>query len=305
MTNRKRLPPGLRSRTQASGKTYHYLKTASGVKETPLGPDLGTALQYWRDHALDRYLGERNVSSVLVLIEAFITAEIPIRMMSEVPFLQRQARALAAFFLDMGTTGLTAPFPSAEAYFAYRGPRYAIRAGAEIRLFIHIWGWAQRLSLMKARAPCPWSSGLVWDWVRQHVLCELADALRQFASAASLPAQAPSPQDGIAASNYLASEKLEESSIPDSRSGSHAPRTIADQHEIDAFLARAARQFAADGRPDLAREVRRLSRAEVRKVIDLMPGSAGTLQTGAELILGTSRAARLEVMRLATKAKRR
>ncbi|CAB3801829.1 hypothetical protein LMG28614_05503 [Paraburkholderia ultramafica] len=313
MTAKKHLPPGLRARRQASGKVYYYLKNPKVTKEQPLGSDREAALLYWRDHVLAQYLGKRSVSRALAVIEAFKKAEIPISEKHLSLALQRQTDALTAFFAAFDNPELTTPFPTVEAYFDYRGPRYGIRAGAEIRLFIHVWGWAQRVALISAKQVCPWDSNRVRDRLREDVLRELGDALHFFASNGDSLSPAPPaeyvrpPPSLFQAEGPVPNQSAQETSrglrVLGAQTDGPTLSALASQSDLHAFLGRAAKQFTADGRRDLAREVRRLPVDRARTLLKIARESVVTPRSESQLVLGTNRAPQLKALKLARAAK--
>lgn len=302
----KELPPGLRARRQSSGALYFYLKTVATRKELPLGRDREAALNAWRDHMLTQFLDGCTPVYILTILESFRLAEIPLRNPQLRPTLHRQIAALENFFNLAGNPALISPWPNIDEYYRFRGSRFEIRAGAEVRLFVHIWGWAQRLSLVRKELVCRWSSDPVRARTRQDVLREVGAALLCIACHNGLTSPEDSP------STKQLAPCVQSHGDPTAGSTTHAALSsmpvyttqtgIATHASIDdivaqVFLRHAADQLTSDGRRDLAREVQQLPLNELQTVLRLAREPIGDLQDGGTLVLGTRRSVRLGALK--------
>lgn len=307
------LPPGLRARRQSSGAIYFYLKTEPTQKELPLGEDREAALREWHSHRLRPYLDGCVPVSVLTLLESFRLAEIPLRSPKSRPTLLRQTAALENFFKLAGSPALIAPWPDTNAYYRFRGSRFEIRAGAELRLFIHVWGWARRLSLVGNEHVCRWTPDPVAVRIRRDVLREVADALLAIASRVGLPLH-DSPPSG---DQFASKAHSHGRAIGSSRIAARFPLLVSTTQteiidhasivgiEASTFLRDAAKQLAADGRQDLAREVRRLSSSELQEVLKLVYESTGDMPSGGRMVLGMQRSIQLDAIKRTRRTKAR
>ncbi|WP_162600688.1 hypothetical protein [Paraburkholderia sp. C35] len=266
------LPPGLRARRTLAGNVYYYLKTDL-QKEVPLGQDRGKAFARWRAHTLERYVAAQQIASPVALLRCFLICEIPLREPHARPALRRQVAALEAYFSLCGCNTLTG-LPEPGLYLAHRGPNYLIRAGAEIRLFIHIWTWAKRhVTNLPA---CPWTSTIVGRLSQDARMTDLADALRLHGRSA-----------------FLAGQKVPASQSQQEMADSHAK--YLDDGTLTSFARRVADQLARDGRPDLARALSRLDIVAIRTILEAGEGEHS--RSPGNLILGTSRRKRLQELR--------
>ncbi|WP_233874455.1 phage integrase Arm DNA-binding domain-containing protein [Paraburkholderia adhaesiva] len=257
------LPPGMRARTTSSGNTSYYLKHPDTNREMPLGDDKSKALQTWQLSRLARFLQQHPVTNLVTLIDCFVECEIPVRKPGDRPALLRQSNTLRQYFVAIGSTYPENSPPDQDAYLEYHGPARRLRAGAEIYLFCHIWRWAQRADVLPAGRPCPWHSGDVIAALKGDIQDELIEAIRQLR----------------ALDHPLSSSDAQH----DRR------QSVAYQHQL-------ASQLIADGRRDMARHLRSLTKIEfdalLARVTDSPPAGP---ESG--LILGTCRAIRLKVFR--------
>jgi hypothetical protein len=299
------LPPGLRARRQSSGTTYFYLKTDLTPKELPLGKNRETALDSWRTYKLKSCLNGDLPSSVFTLLEIFRLAEIPIRVPKSRPTLLRQVASLEDFFRLSGNPTLIDSWPDAEAYYRFRGSRFEIRAGAELRLLIHVWRWAQKLSLVTNEHVCPWTSDTVKVHIRQNVLRELADALLAIAPKIGLLSHYDTSARDHFATNAHSHERASSSagiavgfgfSTSTNQIQSNGPNSH-NGIKSSTLLRDAAEQLTKDGRRDLAREVRRLSSAELEEVLTLVCESTESMPGDARLLLGMGQSTQLAAVK--------
>ena len=314
--SKRDLPLGLRQRKQNSGKVHFYLKTAAMQKESPLGPHLEAALVAWRNHMLELYPVNREATRILTVLGTFRLVEIPIRDTRSRPALQKQISALENFFMKYNNPELTAMWPATEAYFDFRGHSHELRAGAEIRCLIHVWGWAQKLSLIAPNQACPWVGKVVGDRVRLAVRRELCDALLNIAggddfllhaqpAADERPAPALPPH--LVPVHHPAADLTRHTRFATQTHAGVDPVDISfNEAEATSFLRLAAERLTWDGRPDLAREARRLHWTELQAILSISRTSATSLPSGAKLVLRTQRSARLtELRRVRTTRARR
>lgn len=302
------LPPGLRARRQASGNVYFYLKIGTMKKELPLGADPVAALTEWRVHTLKRCLSGGPVTRICALLDTFRLAEIPTRNPRMRLALDRQLAALEKFFAQHGNPELTAELPLLETYFGYRGPRFELRACAEIRLVAHIWGWGHRLSVINGHLKCPWTSNSVQARIRVGVNREIGEALLSIAcreEASSLSKQIRGEMQ-ISPTLEQAREKIESIILLPGVRETQSPLTpvqaLTDETAAKTFLHEAAKQLKMDGRVDLAREVQRLPASQLQTVLWLALLKAPPKAHEAKLMLGARRSARLLELRATMKA---
>jgi hypothetical protein len=267
------LPPGLRARRTRAGNVFYYLKTDS-PKETPLGMDRHKALEIWRAHALERYMymPAQGIASPVSLLQCFLDCEVPVRELRTRPMLVRQIKALEAYFLQHPPDAL-ATLPDASLYLAHRGASYELRAGAEVRLFIHIWSWARHH--FAGLPDCPWTSNEVGRMTEDTRLAELADAFRFYVPDAVRAEMAFSPGQLL--------RTLDD------------PGKRLDDNALICLSRRVARQLVLDGRGDLGRAMLRLDIASIRTAVSMEPDRHCLGQ--ARLILGTCRRERLQTLR--------
>lgn len=284
-------------------------------KELALGPDREEAAAVWRTHTLEQYLAGCGAIRILHLLEGFRLVEIPLRDLKLRPAIYRQLATLENFFTQFGNPELTSPWPDVEAYFEFRGTRAEIRAGACIRLCVHVWNWAQQHSIVEADLKCPWTSRVVTERNRKSVLLDLGEALLHVACDAGILTQSHPARDEQKTTGLLSgSDQLPrptenvnslESASPEARIYAViAAVPAANDLEIEAFRRHAAKQLTCDGRADLARELRRLSANELQMVLNMALQAAGGTSP-ATLILGTRRALRLGAQRRILLAKKR
>ncbi|MGF6758932.1 hypothetical protein P3T16_006360 [Paraburkholderia sp. GAS42] len=267
------LPPGLRVRKSTAGKTFYYLKTSS-PQEVPLGRDRDKALHNWRAYQLGLYHQNQSIMSPVSLLQCFRTCEIPLRQDVARPALIRQVTALERYFVDCDYVDLTG-LPDASRYLAHRGTHHSLRAGAEIRLFIHIWTWGHKHSLID-RPDCPWKSDDVRALMDQIRGRELGDALRFYGSNREIPQRAGGQSD-----QYDSTQN---------RTGGPA-----DGQDVASLISYAARRLVRDGRPDLARALTQLTIDQTPLVLEAIQHPRDSCPT--ELILGTDRREKLRALK--------
>ncbi|RQH05003.1 hypothetical protein [Paraburkholderia dinghuensis] len=260
---KRQLPPGLRARTTSSGNTSYYLKPPGTNREMPLGQDQPKALQKWQQSRLERFLQQHPVTNLVTLIDCFVECAIPVRKPEERPALLRQSNALRQYFVVVGN----APpenLPSGQnAYLEYHGPTRRLRAGAEVYLFCHIWRWAQRAAVLPAERPCPWHSGELVARVQRDIWDELTETIRQL--------------------------RALDQQLPSFEAQQDRAQPAEHQHQLASLL-------IADGRRDIARHLRSLTKIEFATLLSRVEGSP-TVAPKSDLILGTRRAIRLKALR--------
>jgi hypothetical protein len=222
--------------------------------------------------------------SPATLLQCFRICEIPLRETDARPALIRQVAILERYFIDCAYNDVTR-LPDASVYLAHRGTRHSLRGSAEIRLFIHVWAWGNKHSLI-ARPDCPWKSDIVLALINQVRMRELEDALRFYANNSDIP-----DRTRVSNSAYDLSQR---------QTGS-----FADNPNSISLIANAARQLTRDDRPDLARSLAQLTIEQTRSVLEAIRHPRGSPST--ELILGTCRRQKLEALKgkLADKKRRR
>ncbi|MEX3952802.1 hypothetical protein AB4Y40_34235 [Paraburkholderia sp. EG287B] len=263
-------PPGLRPRKSKSGQIYYYLKIDPALREVPLGKNLQAALAAWQQYRIARHMRESQLSGILKIIGCFRLAEIPVRDGESQIILLKQVGALEDYFLKQGNPGLSSPMPDSRAYLEYRGANFRLRAGGEVRLFVHIWSWAARHSLVVG--PCPWTSDPVTDNIRKDTQREIGDALRYYASYHTTAVAA----------------------IPQCIAGTPGGAPVISDNDALEWVRAIAKMLQDDGRKDLARAVRKLTARELRALL------ATSHEAGAgsgQLVLGTQRSVQLTAQR--------
>lgn len=262
----RHLPPGLRARTSKTGVTRYYLKIPNEDREIALGADQRLALNQWQHYRLTCFVQAHSVDNLVRLIDCFMHCSVPTREQRARLSLLRQSDTLRQYFLDIGNPKIVDSLPSCEAYLQSQGSGRRHRAGAEVYLFIHIWHWAQAVSLLPAKLACPWRSQTVVT-ARQHdIHRELMDAIHVLRTASAI----------------------------ESNDRSNHPR---HPRQIEAARQEIAAQLVSDGRGDLARHLRSLDSSALEGILspDVATPSAGP---ASRLVLSTKRTERLRALRL-------
>jgi hypothetical protein len=288
------LPHGMRLRRSSSGKTYYYLKTESSKGEIGLGANLTEALALWREHQLALIRKDSHTLNVTGLLNLFASCEIPTREQRLRARLHLQTRTLTQFFKDMGDPALHEPLPNEHQYQRWRGPRYCFRAGGEIRLFIHVWGWASRRSLV-GEDRCPWGSTSVQQAYEDALLRELGEVLvyysaHGFSTPEAVPIRPPDivptqHPDVITTDTTHADKRDALPNLPDIL-------TCSSDGELELLRRYSVRHLRQDGRPDLAAALHNLTLIQVR--VALAYKSDPKDRTPVHLTLGTDRVAKLK-----------
>ncbi|VVD33791.1 conserved protein of unknown function [Paraburkholderia dioscoreae] len=278
-------------------------------KELPLGPDRDTALVVWRQHALKCHLPSGPVARICALLDVFGCVEIPTRDRRRRPALEKQLAALGAFFVRCGNPGLTTEWPTVETYLDFRGPHCELRACAEVRLVVHIWGWAHRLSLIDGHLTCPWTSASAQARTRLGIDREIGEALLAVANCASTSSPSICVSEGLPASLTGEQESWVTRQVACSPSDrqtqiTRIPAQTLTEQTAQAFLRKAVKQLKIDGRLDLAHEAQRLSTSDLQVVLSLALEGAAPMHD-AKLVLGTGRSARLDELRAIRNTRRK
>ncbi len=302
------LPKGMRLRKSGSGRSYYYLRVEVLQTEIHLGADLRQALAKWREYQLALVRHRSQTLKVTDLLDLFTSCEVPAREPRLRPRLRLQINILSQFFRGMGNPAPGGSLPNEREYQAWRGPTKCFRAGGEIRLFIHVWGWASTHSLIQA-VDCPWASASVQLAYQGALLKELGDVLAYYSAhpsplAGSLPAE-PVVCGEMSQSNRISQGQQTASGHPDEgevgKSGAANGNALPDLYyeyvlcndaELESLRRRSVKSLRLDGRPDLAKALADLTLAQVRVALS-SAYSASQSAPSSHLILGTGSAEKL------------
>ncbi|MFM0375767.1 hypothetical protein PQQ72_01930 [Paraburkholderia strydomiana] len=233
-------PSGMRSRRGRDNTRTFYLIQPDGTR-LMLGQDFRLACQRWVDVQQSQVQQERP-DTALALLSGFQRCSLP--SPSSAAFLRRQAElaTLRDYFADAGDPLLDTIASEADFLTWYIHRKHATSPDAVVRIFRHVWIFAQELEIV-GRA-CPWKS---LDLSKVRLKLEAADVVYRFASA---------PLTGLL-------EELLGKRLPRTIEPHRAPSVPDDMQYLQVLLKQAAStavaQLRACGRMDLVAPVYQLT----------------------------------------------